>query len=103
MLFRSLVELEQLYVDQAARGDGVAAALIEHAERRIAERFDLAWLAVVAGNARALRFYERSGWVDAGAIDYDAPIEGGAIRVACRRYEKRVQPRRDAEGARKGG
>jgi len=53
---------------------------------------------VVAGNARALRFYERSGWVDAGAIDYDAPIEGGAIRVACRRYEKRVPARRDAEG-----
>ena len=54
----------------------------------IAGRFDTAWLAVVAGNARARRFYEKSGWHDAGGFDYPAEIKGGTIPVPSRRYEK---------------
>jgi hypothetical protein len=46
----------------------------------------VAWLAVVPGNARARRFYERSGWADDGGFDYVA----GEITVPCRRYVKRV-------------
>ena len=56
----------------------------------IGHRFDRAWLAVAAGNARARRFYERSGWRDAGAFDYAAEIAGGTIAVPCRRYERRL-------------
>ena len=63
----------------------------DEAEQVIAERFDTAWLAVVAGNARARRFYERNGWHDAGGFDYGAEIRGGTIPVPCRRYEKRVR------------
>jgi hypothetical protein len=55
--------------------------------RAIATRFAAGWLAVVAGNARARRFYERNGWRDAGAIDYAAEIRGGTLPVPCRRYE----------------
>ena len=84
-------ELEQCYVDRAARGSGVADILIAHGERLVAERFDVAWLAVVEGNARARRFYERSGWRDAGAFDYAAEVEGGSIAVPARRYEKRLK------------
>jgi ribosomal protein S18 acetylase RimI-like enzyme len=84
-------ELEQLYVSAAARGRGVADALIRHAEQAIAQRHDVAWLAVASGNARARRFYEKSGWRDAGPIDYQAEIRGGTIPVPCRRYEKRVR------------
>ena len=83
-------ELEQMYVAAAARGTGLADVLIRHAEEVIARRFDVAWLSVAVGNARARRFYERSGWRDAAAIDYHAEIEGGTIPVPCRRYEKRV-------------
>ncbi len=83
-------ELEQLYVAESARGRGVAVALIRHGEARIGERFELAWLAVAVGNARARRFYSREGWSDAGAFDYAAPIEGGTLSVPCHRYEKRV-------------
>jgi GNAT superfamily N-acetyltransferase len=83
-------ELEQLFVDQRARGTGVAAALIRHGESVIAEHFDLAWLAVATGNARARRFYAREGWTDAGAFEYSAAIAGGTIAVPCHRYEKRV-------------
>jgi GNAT superfamily N-acetyltransferase len=89
-------ELEQIYVDESARGGGVAAALLRQAEAVIGSRFDVAWLAVVAGNARALRFYARCGWSDAGAIDYAAETATGRFTVPSRRYEKRL--RRDGRG-----
>ena len=84
-------EVEQLFVAREARGTGVAAALLRHAEAAIARRADVAWLAVANGNARARRFYERQGWADVAAIDYQAEIEGGTIPVPCRRYERVVR------------
>lgn len=83
-------EVEQVYVAASARGSGTADALLRHAERVIAERFETAWLAVVSGNARARRFYERNGWRDTGAFDYQAEIDFGTFPVPCRRYEKQV-------------
>lgn len=84
-------EIEQIYVGAAARGSGVADALLAHGEMVIGERFDRAWLAVVAGNVRARRFYERRGWSDAGAFDNPAPTpDGGTIPVPALRYEKRL-------------
>ena len=59
-------ELYQFYVARAARGSGVAAALIADAEARLAERgVTTAWLACGVGNDRAARFYEKCGWVRA--------------------------------------
>lgn len=86
-------EVEQVYVAAEARGTGVAAELMKEAERQVqASGHAKAWLAVVAGNARARRFYERAGWVDEGAFDYaaavDAAAETGTIAVPCRRYTK---------------
>lgn len=83
-------EVEQVYVAREARGTGVADALLAHAETVVAARYVVAWLAVVAGNARARRFYERSGWHDAGGIEYAAEVTDGTLAVPCRRYEKRV-------------
>jgi len=82
-------EVEQIYVDASARGTGVATALLLHGEQLIFSRFDVAWLAVVAGNHRARRFYERNGWVDRGPHDYGAQIDGGSFSLPVRRYEKR--------------
>jgi GNAT superfamily N-acetyltransferase len=87
-------EVEQLFVARRARGTGLADALLRHAERVIAQRHEVAWLAVVAGNARARRFYERNGWSDAGGFDYQAEIVGGHLPVPSRRYEKRRPPTR---------
>jgi GNAT superfamily N-acetyltransferase len=84
-------ELEQIFVARHARGGAVAGELLAEAERRLASEHAVAWLAVVAGNARARRFYEKNGWHDAGAIDYAAEIPGGSIPVPCRRYEKRFR------------
>lgn len=84
-------EAEQVFVSAEARGQGVADVLLRHAERVIAGGYDTAWLAVATGNARARRFYEKSGWRDAGDLEYAAEIKGGSIPVPCRRYEKRVR------------
>ena len=82
-------EVEQVYVSSGARGTGVAHALIREAESQVfAGGHGKAWLAVVAGNARARAFYERAGWVDEGAFDYEAGVEGGTIAVPCRRYTR---------------
>ena len=82
-------ELEQMFVDRAHRGTGVADALMADAERRLRERgHRQVWLAVVAGNARARRFYERSGWTDEGPFEYLAYGWDGPIAVAAHRYVK---------------
>ena len=83
-------EVEQIFVTASARGLGVADALLKHAEAVIAERFAVAWLAVVEGNGRARSFYERSGWRDKGGFDYAAETRDGTLPVPCRRYEKPV-------------
>jgi len=86
-------EVEQVYVSARHRGSGVAAALLAEAERLVAANgHGRAWLAVVAGNARARRFYERNGWVDEGAFDYLASNASGPIPVPSHRYVKPLTP-----------
>jgi GNAT superfamily N-acetyltransferase len=83
-------EVEQVYVSAGHRGSGVAGVLLAEAERLVAAAgHERAWLAVVPGNARARRFYERSGWADDGMFDKYA----GTIAVPCHRYVKRVAAR----------
>jgi GNAT superfamily N-acetyltransferase len=84
-------EVEQVYVSGDHRGSGVAAVLLAEAERQVAAGgHAVAWLAVVAGNARARRFYQRSGWTDDGPFDYPVAYDGGIIQVPCHRYIKAV-------------
>jgi GNAT superfamily N-acetyltransferase len=82
-------EVEQVYVAAAGRGTGVADALLIEAERRVAAGgHGQAWLAVVAGNDRARRFYQRNGWVDEGPFDHHAPGPTGPIIVPAHRYTR---------------
>ena len=82
-------EVEQVFVAAGHRGTGVAAALLEAGERRVAANgYGRAWLAVATGNARARRFYEREGWSDEGPFDYAAETKDGTIAVPCHRYVK---------------
>jgi len=84
-------EVEQVYVASAHRGTGMAAALLVKAEEIVAgDGHESAWLAVVAGNARARRFYERNGWIEGGLIEYPAATGGGSVVVSAHRYDKRV-------------
>ena len=84
-------EVEQVYVDAASRGSGVASVLLAEAERLVsASGHRKAWLAVVAGNTRARRFYERSGWSDEGPMDHAAPTDGAPVMVPALCYTKGV-------------
>lgn len=61
-------ELYALYVDPQHWGRRVGLALIQAARGRLLEMgFRDALLWVLAGNARAERFYEKDGWVKDGA------------------------------------
>ena len=95
-------EVEQVFVGPAGRGAGVAAVLLAEAERQVAAGgHDEAWLAVVAGNARARRFYEKCGWIDErrpavrghrGRADVDlaVPEIHGAGRTLAGTRQRRV-------------
>ena len=84
-------EVEQVFVGPAARGTGLAAELLTEAERQIAAAGHAsAWLAVVAGNARARRFYEKRGWVDEGDLPYEVTAGGQTFTSPCRRYVRSV-------------
>jgi GNAT superfamily N-acetyltransferase len=84
-------EVEQVFVAAGHRGAGVAGRLLHEAERQVAAAgHDVARLAVVPGNARARRFYERSGWRDERGFDLEISDGGTTIAVPCRRYVKAV-------------
>ena len=85
-------ELVQLAVAGGTRRLGVGAALLQAAEDEIGAEHEQAWLAVVPGNARARRFYEKHGWRDAGSYAHVAPGGVDGIAVHTHRYVKRVAP-----------
>ncbi|TDE92830.1 GNAT family N-acetyltransferase [Occultella glacieicola] len=85
-------QVDQLYLDRAARGGGIGSALLRAGERAvIAAGHDRAWLAVATGNTAARRFYERQGWIDDGRFVHPAPVPGGAVPVDAHRF---LSPRR---------
>jgi GNAT superfamily N-acetyltransferase len=56
-------ELNQMFTSPAARGTGIAKALLSAGEERIAESgHQQAWLDVMIGNDRAAAFYRKCGW-----------------------------------------
>lgn len=84
-------ELNQFYVASAARGAGAASVLMADAERRLAEAgVATAWLACAIGNARAARFYEKSGWTRAGIETVPSETSEGPFPLEVWRYEKRL-------------
>lgn len=60
------VELHQLYVGEAAKGTGVAAALMDWGIAWARARASFLYLSVFTENHRAQAFYRRYGFVDVG-------------------------------------
>ena len=82
-------ELYQMYVAPEGRGTGVAQALMADAEQRIAAAgATTAWLACAVGNDRAVRFYEKCGWVNAGLKEVELDTPGDPFRLTVIRFEK---------------
>ncbi len=89
LLFRARASIARLYsiaVDAAARGRGVATALLDDAEATARQRgASRLGLEVREDNTAAIRLYEKRGYVLTGRVpDY---YEDGA---EARRYEKRL-------------
>lgn len=59
-------ELHQLYVGEAAKGTGIAAALTDWGIAWARERASILYLSVFTENPRAQAFYRRYGFVDVG-------------------------------------
>ncbi len=82
-------ELYQLYVGEAARGTGLAGRLLADAERRMAAQgVARGWLACAIGNARAARFYEKSGWIRSGEREAMLTGADGPYPLVVWIYEK---------------
>ena len=82
-------ELYQLFVAAAARGAGVAAALIADSETRLAARgVETTWLTCAIGNDRAARFYEKCGWRRAETFVDRLETSLGVIPLEVWRYEE---------------
>ena len=63
-----IAELRKLYVDPAFHGSGVADHLTRELLQEAAER--PVWLSVFSENPRAIRFYQRWGFVVVGEQDF---------------------------------
>ena len=87
-------ELYQFYVASEARGAGIAAALMADAETQLSARgVETAWLACAIGNARAARFYEKSGWHLAKTVVNRLDTVDGPFDLEIWRYEKHLARR----------
>jgi GNAT superfamily N-acetyltransferase len=79
-------ELQVIYVHPDWWGTGVGQRLLDQAHSLLAETCDTAVLTVLAGNARARRFYERNGWLLVSELV--EPHFGGVPTAVCR-YRRR--------------
>ena len=61
------VKLDRLYIQPTEQGGGLAALLLQDAEEEAKKRgYNGLWLGVWENNARAIRFYEKMGFVRRG-------------------------------------
>jgi len=85
--------LDQLYVAPAARGTGLAAALVAEAEARLAARgVAIAQLDCVPENHVAARFYGRQGWQQGDRRRCMLETSRGPFPLEVLRFIKYVAP-----------
>lgn len=82
------LEIARLYAGRQWIGAGIGALLMTHALREAAARGKRSvWLGVWERNARALAFYARWGFTDAGAQSFQLGADVQTDRVMVRRVE----------------
>ena len=87
------VEIQRFYVDHDFHGRGVAARLMEACvEAATARTGRTLWLGVWERNARAIRFYEKCGFVDVGSHPFQLGQDRQTDRVMMRRIGPTPSP-----------
>ncbi|MEM9032205.1 MAG: GNAT family N-acetyltransferase [Pseudomonadota bacterium] len=82
-------ELYQIFVDDSARGSGIASALMRDAEKRMwASGHRRAWLDCAVGNARAAAFYRKCGWQLSGTVTTRLDTCQGGFDLEVWRFDK---------------
>lgn len=82
-------ELDQVYVDPSQIGQGTAARLMKAAEDLLRDRgFKDVFLIASVGNDRAIRFYEKMGWRNAGQRREGVETSDGPFLMDVIRFEK---------------
>ncbi len=83
------VEIQRFYVDQPWHGHGVAPQLMAAA---LAEAFarggQMVWLGVWDRNARAIRFYEKQGFIDVGSHVFMLGQDAQTDRILLKRLSR---------------
>ena len=82
----SPVEIQRFYVDQSYHGRGLASRLMDACIREAnGQGAEVVWLGVWECNPRAIRFYEKQGFVDAGVKTFLMGNDLQSDRVMLRR------------------
>lgn len=70
-IFDNALEIERIYVDSQYQGSGLASVLFEFAVKLAIEmKLTRIWLGVWEHNPRAIRFYEKCGFVKTGEHEF---------------------------------
>ena len=84
------MELERFYVDELLHGSGLAHELMDEAMAiATGTGIDSIWLNVWEHNARAIAFYRKRGFVDAGASTFELGDEKQTDRTMWRSVQVR--------------
>lgn len=75
-------QLQKIYVLAEFVGHRIGSALMAEVMSAAAKAgIKLMWLTVLDTNARAIRFYEHSGWTDAGSMEFNIGAQCFSFRV----------------------
>ncbi|PRP75827.1 hypothetical protein PROFUN_08821 [Planoprotostelium fungivorum] len=86
--YDGLIELQKIYIGVEHHGGGVAAALMQHSLNDSKERgFKNVWLGVYEHNHRALKFYNKFGFVKVGTHDFYVGTDRQTDHVCVRHLE----------------
>jgi ribosomal protein S18 acetylase RimI-like enzyme len=84
-------QIDQIFVDSTSRSSGVAQALMDDGETRIrANGFEDGFLYCIAQNARAIRFYEKSGWTRGELVNAPVVAGDGHFNLECLIFRKNL-------------
>ena len=85
------VELQRFYVDRAFHGQGLAQRLMRAALGKAIDRnANLLWLGVWEHNARAIAFYRKLGFIEAGSQSFILGTDRQTDRIMYRTTRERA-------------